>query len=368
MVARAPAADPVIVTHGRGSYPVYIEPGALSRLEALVRQHLPGRRVVLIADEAVYELYRAGRFGSAPSDLEKLTFAPGEKSKTRESWAQLSDALVQRGFGRDTGVVALGGGVTGDLAGFVAATYMRGLPYLQVPTTLLAMLDASVGGKTGVDTPDGKNLVGAFHPPVGVIADPGTLATLPEKEYRSGLAEAVKHGLIADQAYFAWMEANAAGLASRDLSILTRLIRRSVEIKAEVVAGDEREAGRRAILNAGHTVAHAVEQVSGYEVAHGEAVALGLVAECELAEQLGIAPAGLRLRVAGLLGTLGLPQRLPARLERSVLLGAMGRDKKNRSGQIHFALVRQLGEMHRDNGWTTAVPEEAIRAAIAVLD
>jgi 3-dehydroquinate synthetase len=230
------------------------------------------------------------------------------------------------------------------------------------------MLDASVGGKTGVDTPHGKNLVGAFHPPVAVIADPGTLATLPEREYRSGLAEAVKHGLIADQAYFAWMEANAAALTGRDVPALTRLIRRSVEIKAEVVAGDERESGRRAILNAGHTVAHALELVSGYEIPHGEAVALGLIVECELAEQLGIAPAGLRRRVAGLLAKLGLPQRPPMRLERSGLLDTMSTDKKNRGGQIHFALAERLGEMHRKDGWTTAVPAEAIQAAIAVLD
>jgi 3-dehydroquinate synthase len=360
--------ESVVVHHALGSYPVYVEPGALSRLAELAGKHLPGRRVVMIADAAVYDLYRAGRLGTAPTNLETVTFASGEKSKTRESWARLTDALMQQGFGRDTGVITLGGGVSGDLAGFVAATYMRGLPYVQVPTTLLAMLDASVGGKTGVDTLQGKNLVGAFHPPVAVIADPRTLATLPEREYRSGLAEAVKHGLIADQAYFAWMEANAAALTSRDLPTLTRLIRRSVEIKAEVVAGDERESGRRAILNAGHTVAHALEQVSGYEIPHGEAVALGLIVECELAEQLGIAPGGLRRRVAGLLTRLGLPEHPPMRLDRSGLLGTMTSDKKNRGGQIHFALAERLGEMHRKNGWTTAVPAEAIRAAMAVLD
>ena len=361
------SADPVVVTHALGSYPVYIETGALSRLEELVRQHMPGRQLVLIADEVVYGLYRAGRFGPAPGELQAITFPSGEKFKTRESWAQLTDSLLQRGFGRDTGVVALGGGVTGDLAGFVAATYMRGVPYLQVPTTLLAMIDASVGGKTGIDMPQGKNLVGAFHPPVAVLADPCTLATLRESDYLSGLAEAVKHGLIADEAYFTWMEASAGELSRRHLPTLTRLIRRSVEIKAEVVAGDEREAGRRAILNAGHTVAHAVEQASKYEVAHGEAVALGLIAECELAERLGIASAGLRRRVAGLLGSLGLPERLPQGLERQLLLETMARDKKNRGGQIHFALVKGLGEMHRENGWTTAVAEVEIRAAMAVL-
>ncbi len=322
----------------------------------------------MIADAGVDELYRTGRLGAPPGSFKTITFASGEKSKTRESWADLTDALVQQGFGRDTGIVALGGGVTGDLAGFVAATYMRGVPYVLVPTTLLSMVDASVGGKTGVDTAHGKNLVGAFHPPAAVIADPRTLATLPDRDYRSGLAEAVKHGIVADAAYFDWIEENAAALTGRELAPLPELVRRSVEIKAEVVAGDERESGRRAILNAGHTVAHALEQVSGYDVAHGEAVSLGLVAECELAEQLGVAPAGLRLRVAGLLIKLGLPARLPRRLERSALLATMGTDKKNRGGQIHFALPARVGAMHREHGWTIPVEPQAIEAAIAVLD
>lgn len=358
----------VIVTHALGSYPVYVEAGALARLDELVGRHLPGRRVAMIADASVHQLYRSGRLGAAPWNGEAITFAAGERSKTRDSWARLTDSLMERGFGRDSGVIALGGGVTGDLAGFVAATYMRGVPYVQVPTTMLAMLDASVGGKTGVDTPHGKNLVGAFHPPAAVIADPRTLATLPDRDYRAGLAEAVKHGLIADRAYFEWMETNAPALTSRGLDPLTRLIRRSVEIKAEVVSGDERESGRRAILNAGHTVAHALERVSGYELPHGEAVALGLVVECELAEQLGVASPGLRKRVAALLGRLGLPGRLPLGLERSALFASMAADKKNRSGQIRVALAKQVGEMRQENGWTTAVPAEAIRAAMAALE
>jgi 3-dehydroquinate synthase len=361
------SADPVVVTHALGSYPVYVEPGVLARLDRLVSEHLPQRRVAVIADDAVHQLYRNGRMGAAPWAGETITFAAGEKSKTRETWARLTDTLMERGFGRDSGLIALGGGVTGDLAGFVAATYMRGLPYLQVPTTLLAMVDASVGGKTGVDTPQGKNLVGAFHPPVAVVADPQTLVTLPDRDFRAGLAEAVKHGLIADREYFEWMEANALEISSRGLDPLTRLIRRSVEIKAEVVSGDERESGQRAILNAGHTVAHALERTSAYELSHGEAVALGLVVECELAEQLGIASPGLRHRVAALLGRLRLPVRLP-RMERSALLGNMAVDKKNRGGHIHFALPVQLGEMHQENGWTIPVSVEAIGAAVAALE
>lgn len=361
-------SQPVLVHHALGSYPIYVEPGALARLDQLVGEHLPGRRVAMIADESVHQLYRSGRLGAAPWKGETITFPAGEKSKTRDSWARLSDTLIERGFGRDSALIALGGGVTGDLAGFVAATYMRGVPYLQVPTTLLAMVDASVGGKTGVDTPQGKNLIGAFHPPAAVIADPQTLATLPDRDYRAGLAEAVKHGLIADRGYFEWIESNALALTSRGLAPLTRLIRRSVQIKAEVVSGDERDSGRRAILNAGHTVAHALERISGYELPHGEAVALGLLVECELAEQLGLASAGLRNRVAALLGRLGLPVRLPPRLERSALFGSMATDKKNRTGQVHFALPRRLGEMHQENGWTTPVGAEAIGAAVAALE
>jgi 3-dehydroquinate synthase len=334
----------------------------------LIQELLPDRRVALIADARVHSIYRSGEWGAEPLEAEALTFEPGEKSKTRESWAELTDQLTERSFGRDTAVVAVGGGVTGDLAGFVAATYMRGVPYVQVPTTLLAMLDASVGGKTGVDTSRGKNLVGAFHPPVAVLADPRTLETLPEREYRGGLAEAVKHGLIADEAYLAWIEANADAIGGRDQATLVPLVRRSVEIKAQVVSEDERESGRRAILNAGHTIAHAVEQSSEYIIPHGEAVALGLVAESYLAETLGLASPGLSRRVAALLIRLGLPVRLPATCPLSRLLVSMSRDKKNKKGDIHFALIQRAGEMHRSETWTTAVPIHRIEAALGRME
>jgi 3-dehydroquinate synthase len=359
---------PVIVTHARGSYPVFVEPGGLSRLEELVRQYLPGRRIAMISDTNVHQLYEAGRLGSPSWKVETLTVPAGEQSKNRDSWAQLTDWLLERRFGRDSAVIALGGGVIGDLAGFVAATYMRGVPYFQVPTTLLAMLDASVGGKTGVDTPQGKNLVGAFHPPAAVLADPFTLNTLPDRDYQGGLAEAVKHGLIADRAYFEWMEAEAPALVGRHPGSVTRLIRRSVEIKAEVVSGDERELGRRAILNAGHTIAHAMEQVSNYQLPHGEAVALGLVVECELAERLGIAPSGLRVRVARLLERFGLPHRAPGRFKSSEVLATMASDKKNRDGLVHFALPVDVGRMHQAQGWTIPVAEGAIGEALGVVE
>jgi 3-dehydroquinate synthase len=364
-VVASPA--PVVVSHALGRYPVYVEPGGLGRLEALVEDHLGGARVAMIADAAVFALLQAGRLGRGAWPGTALTFPPGEPSKTRDQWARLTDALLGQGYGRDSGIVALGGGVAGDLAGFVAATYMRGVPYLQVPTSLLAMLDASVGGKTGVDTPEGKNLIGAFHPPAAVLADPRALATLPERELRSGMAEAVKHGLIADADYFAWMERDVEALLRRDEASITRLVRRSVEIKAEVVSGDEREAGRRATLNAGHTVAHAIEHATAYGLPHGDAVALGLVAECALAEALGVAPAGLGARVSALLRRLGLPVRLPVPIEPDRLLRAMSSDKKNRGAQVRFALPRALGAMDEGDRWTREAPEAVIRESLETI-
>ena len=358
---------PIWVTHALGRYPVYVQPGVLARLEALAVDHLGNGAVTLIADATVFGLLQSGRFGRGPWSGEADTFPSGEASKTREQWTRLTDLLLERGVGRDGGIVALGGGVTGDLAGFVAATYLRGLPYLQAPTSLLAMLDASVGGKTAVDTALGKNLVGAFHPPAAVVADPRVLRTLPEREYRGGLSEAVKHGLIADREYFAWMEHEASALLQRDEAALTRLVRRSVEIKAEVVGEDEREAGRRAILNAGHTVAHALEHATDYAVPHGEAVALGLVAECGLAERLGVAVAGTRDRVVSLLQRLGLPVRLPNSPPVSRILEAMGRDKKNRMTRIHFTLPSAIGHISTEGGWVRPVEAVEITAALGSI-
>jgi 3-dehydroquinate synthase len=373
------AMPPVKVSHALGSYPVYVEPGALGRLGPLVAEHLAGRRLALVTDSTVSELFRTfqhagpsqwrpdARPPELPSFDAELVVPAGEASKTRDWWAELSDALLERGFGRDSAIVALGGGVIGDLAGFVAATYLRGIPCLQAPTTLLAMLDASVGGKTGVDTPHGKNLIGAFHPPVAVVADPQVLRSLPEREYRAGLAEAVKHGLIADQDYFAWLGAEAERIAAREAGTLARLVRRSVEIKAAVVAEDEREAGRRAVLNAGHTVAHALEHASDYTLPHGEAVALGLVAECRLAEALGIARSGLARDVRVLLTRLGLPERPARPLPRDRVLAAMATDKKNRGGTVRFALARDVGTMSPGEGWTVAAPEAALPGSLEGL-
>ncbi len=375
---------PVIpVHHALGQYDVIVEPGSLLNLPDLMARTMGRRKLVLITDDTVGRYYDEWTRGAAekrepgapPSGARarlrceaRLSFPAGEASKRRETWIRLSDEMLALGLDRQAGVVALGGGVVGDLAGFVAATFMRGIPHAQIPTTLLAMLDASVGGKVGVDTPLGKNLIGAFHPPAVVVADPLTLLSLPDRIFRSGLPEAVKHGLIADASYFSWIEANAGPLLARDLEALTHLIRRSVEIKSAVVSEDEREGGRRAILNAGHTIAHGLEHASGYRLPHGEAVSLGLIAECRIAERLGLAPGGLAERVRGVLDALGLPTESgpPAPVAR--VLEAMHQDKKNREGHVRLALPVRLGAMHDGEGdWTVPVTEELLASAVAGL-
>lgn len=340
--------SPALTLHGAS---IEVAPGALETLGARVSQRAPEHRVAIIADQTVAGLYghaTLAAFGSTTPTPLLLTFPAGEKHKTRQTWATLTDQLIAAGCGRDTVIVALGGGVTGDLAGFVAATFLRGVPLVQVPSSLLAMIDSSVGGKTGVDTPLGKNLVGAFHHPALVVADTRLLTTLPPKELRNGLAEAIKHGVIADPAYFGWIASNLRQLLdadSPDDATQLHLVQRSVEIKVQVVRQDEREGGLRKVLNFGHTIAHAVEQVTAYGVAHGEAVAIGMVAEAILAERLHLAQRGLADAIATVCDAAGLPVRLPDGVSAAEVVMATRTDKKARAGQVEFALPRAMGEM-----------------------
>jgi 3-dehydroquinate synthase len=274
--------------------------------------------------------------------------------------------MLAEGCGRDTTVVALGGGVVGDLAGFVAATYMRGVPVVQCPTSLLAMIDASVGGKTGVDTAAGKNLVGAFHPPAIVLIDVETLATLPLPHRRAGLAEAIKHGVIADAAYFATIDAELADLIDAKPGPMTECVSRSVEIKSEVVRADPREHGLRRILNFGHTLGHAFEHASGYSLLHGEAVSIGMVLEARLAERLGLAPVGTSERIAGLLRRAGLPVDAPAGISADAVLAATRLDKKARGGAVSYALPAGIGSMAgEERGWSVEVGDAVVRELLA---
>ncbi|MBI1967620.1 MAG: 3-dehydroquinate synthase, partial [Gemmatimonadetes bacterium] len=299
-----------ILEHRDASYDILIGAGLLDEAPALLARRCPAERYAVITDSHVAKLYAerlVAHCQDAKLQADVFSFPAGEWNKTRETWAALSDRMLAARCGRDAAVVALGGGVVGDVAGFVAATFLRGLPYVQIPTSLLAMIDSSIGGKTGVDAPTGKNLLGAFHQPRLVIADLATLGSLAPVQLAAGMAEAVKHGVIADQAYFEFLEGEQRAILAKDLAALERVVRRSVEIKAHVVAQDEREAGVRAVLNFGHTIGHAIEATTKFAVLHGEAVAIGMAYEARLAETLEVAERGTAGRIRGLLERYGLP-------------------------------------------------------------
>lgn len=346
----------IAVRHGAGAYPVIVGTGIGAELQRHLDEVHHGVPVAVIADESVL-----AALGSPLPGAPAFTFPAGERFKQRDTWARLTDELLEAGLDRRTVIVAFGGGVTTDLGGFVAATFLRGVPWVAIPTTTLAMIDAAIGGKTGVDTDRGKNLVGAFHPPTAVIADTDVLRTLPDRAFREGLAEAVKHAAILDAGYGGWMEANAEAILGRDPGTIAQLVIRSVELKAGVVAEDEHESGARAILNAGHTVAHAIERATNYSIPHGEAVAVGLVAETRLAESMGVCEIGTTERIVGLLDALQLPTTIPGAVQRDLMRGAMIADKKNRAGAIHAALLERFGTASRGDGrWTTSIDPDQI--------
>jgi 3-dehydroquinate synthase len=327
-----------------GAYDVHVGSGLLDAAGEIIRTAAPAHRYAIISDANVAPLYAPrlrASLGAAASEL--FTIPAGELFKTREQWAQLTDALLSAGFGRDTTILALGGGVVGDLAGFVAATYMRGVPFVQLPTTLLAMIDASIGGKTGVDTAAGKNLVGAFHQPRTVIADASTLETLPANHLRSGMAEAIKHGAIADAAYYESIDSLLPSILADRGDALRELIARSIEIKASIVTQDEREGGIRRNLNFGHTLGHAIESESGYSLLHGEAIGIGMALEARLGERLGVTAAGTSARLRDTLKRAQLPTEVPGSLDANRILAATRGDKKAREGITEYALVSQIG-------------------------
>lgn len=350
------------------TYEVTVEPGALARVGEIAGSS-GAHRYAVVTDDNVGPLYAArvhDAIGAARTTV--LTIPSGEAHKTRETWARLTDELLAAGFGRDSLIVALGGGVVGDVAGFVAATYMRGIPYIQVPTTLLAMVDASIGGKTGVDTPAGKNLVGAFHQPLAVVADPSVLATLPREHLRAGFAEVIKHGAIADEAYLERAAASAANLATLDPTgdAMADLVSRSIEIKADVVRRDEREGGLRKILNFGHTIGHAVELLSDYAMLHGDAIAMGMSYESELAERCGVAKPGTAERIRRAIDAAGFNRRRPPSMSPDQIVAATHGDKKARAGLVEYALPSRVGAMAgAATGWSIAINDELVRSVLA---
>lgn len=344
----------VEVNLGERSYPILIGSGWIGGLGETLARDLEGGRCLIVSNPAI-----AGRWGEllltslaeAGLPAELLTIPEGERTKNLETVSDIYDFLIERAYDRKTVLIALGGGVVGDVVGFAAASFLRGVELVQAPTTLLAMVDSSVGGKTGVNHRLGKNLIGAFKQPRLVAIDLEFLSTLPDEEYRAGLAEVVKYGMIVDAELFATIEASVERLLARETEALAHIIQRSCEIKAEVVAADERDTtGRRAMLNFGHTFAHAAEALTEYgTLRHGEAVAGGMIAACRLAAGCGMCDSELTDRLGALLAALGLPTTLP-RFAPERYVAAMGRDKKVSSGRMRFILPRRVGavEMRGD--------------------
>jgi shikimate kinase/3-dehydroquinate synthase len=352
-------------------YQVLIGDGLIARAGAHLAPLLPQKRAVIVTDATVAALHlpalTAG-LAEAGFDLRQVVVAPGEASKSLSVYGQVTDALLEEGVERRTAVIALGGGVVGDLAGFAAATVLRGLPFVQIPTTLLAQVDSSVGGKTGINTAYGKNLLGAFHQPRIVLADTATLATLPGRELRAGYAEIVKAGLIGDAPLFAWCETNGAALLAGDRALQAEAVARACTFKAAIVTADEREEkpeDGRALLNLGHTFAHALEAECGYggQMLHGEAVALGLVLAFRLSARMGVCDPGVADRISAHLHACGMAAeltQLDRRFSAARLMAHMQRDKKMRDGHLHFVLARGVGAAFTSRD----VPPEAVQAVL----
>ncbi|WP_298439347.1 3-dehydroquinate synthase [Geobacter sp.] len=335
------------VSLGKRSYDIRVGGGILDGVGTICRDLGLGRHAAVVTNTTVGPLYYervAVSLAAAGFTPCRIEVPDGEEYKNSAILNGIYDELIAAGLTRDAFIVALGGGVVGDMAGFAAATFLRGVPFVQVPTTLLAQVDSSVGGKTGINHPRGKNLIGAFYQPRGVVIDVETLATLPEREYLGGMAEVVKYGAVLDPEFFSFLESNASRLLARERDPLVRVIGRSVGLKAMVVEKDECEAGLRAVLNYGHTLGHAVETLTGYtRFLHGEAVAIGMVQAAKVAEARGLATPADTRRIVSLLGALGLPTELPE-FSAAEYREALLRDKKSRDGGLDFVLNRGVGD------------------------
>jgi len=353
----------VDVELGGRSYPVLVDEGIIGQASSW-SPFLGCGLIVIVSNEVVAPLYLQrveSALGGRP--FRHLVLPDGEATKDVSAWSRVIDFLVAEQAGRDACLIALGGGVIGDLCGFAAATYMRGIRFIQAPTTLLAQVDASVGGKTGVNHPRGKNLIGAFHQPAAVLADTACLRTLPEREFRAGLAEVVKYGAICDASLLTYLEQHTEALLRVEPEATSRVVLESVRHKADIVARDEFESGVRAILNFGHSFAHALETLTAYRrYLHGEAVAIGMIVAARLSEQRGLCPPGMAERLASLEDALGLPVRIPDDLSTREVLECMLLDKKNLAGRRRLILLRGPGEAVVDEASTDAEIAAAIDA------
>ena len=346
---------------GHARYSITIGPRLLEN-RALIESQIPFNDCLIVTDTTVAPLYLAKLRGAlGEREVSECILPAGERHKTLQTAGRVFDALVGKKLNRDATVLALGGGVVGDIAGFAAACYQRGIAYAQIPTTMLAQVDSSVGGKTGVNHSGGKNLIGAFHQPCAVITDIDTLSTLPDRELSAGLAEVIKYGCIWDPLLIDWLEANLEKLKARDQEALTYAIRRSCEIKATVVAQDERELGLRAILNFGHTFGHAIEAATAYETyLHGEAVGLGMLMASDLSLRLGLIDAAARNRIYALVQRAGLPTESP-RMGAERALELIRMDKKVLAGAVRLVLLEKLGR----GVVTSKYPQDALQATLS---
>jgi 3-dehydroquinate synthase len=327
------------------SYPILIEEGYLQKVGVDLAERRIANCYCVVADDRVAELYSDELMHSlteAGIHAELIQFPRGEAGKTLQTVADLASALAKKGFGRKDGLIALGGGVTGDITGFLAATYMRGIPFVQIPTTLLAQVDSSVGGKTGVDIPEGKNLVGAFYQPKAVYIDMQILSTLPREELLNGLAEVIKYGIIRDLEFLNFLEDNHQKILDLDPEIIGKMIHTCCTIKAEIVAADEREADLRRILNFGHTIGHAVEAASDFSILHGNAVAIGMVAAARISVAKGLFTHNELERIRSIIKAFGLPTEVPKALSREAIKGYLLTDKKTVSGRVFYVLPTSI--------------------------
>lgn len=335
----------VTVNLGDRSYPIVIGPALLSET-ALLREAVRSRQVLVVSNETVAPLYLA-RVEEVFDDRQfaKVILPDGERFKTLDSFHNIISTLLEHRFDRSCTLVALGGGVVGDITGYAAACYQRGVNFMQIPTTLLAQVDSSVGGKTAINHRLGKNMIGAFHQPTHVLADVSTLTSLPPRELRAGIAEIIKYGLINDAGFFIWIEENLEKILHLDQDCLIKAIQQSCENKARIVAADERESGVRALLNLGHTFGHGLENVLGYGTwLHGEAVACGMCMAAEMSTRMGLLDPSDHQRIVSIMERAGLPIRPPETIDTNALAAAMRVDKKNRDGRIRLVLMRAIGE------------------------